>query len=62
MNLFWAVVRNVTALRRFESLRRFNPLPYSTKAATWFRERKDVFPDPNVESFPLREIRLDVSL
>jgi hypothetical protein len=62
MNLFWAAMRNVTPVRRFESLRRFNPLPRPTKSAAWFCEREVVFGGSQVESFPLREIRLDVSL
>jgi hypothetical protein len=62
MNLFWAIMRNMKALRRFESLRRFKPLPRPTKFAAWFCEREVVFGGSQVESFPLRETRLDVSL
>jgi hypothetical protein len=62
MNLFWAIMRNMTALRRFESLRRFNPLPRPTKSAARFSEREVVFRGSPAESFPLRETRLDVSL
>jgi hypothetical protein len=62
MNLFWATMRNMTTLRRFESLRRFNPLPRSKKLDAWFCEREVVFRGSHIESFPLREIRLAVSL
>jgi hypothetical protein len=62
MNLFWAIMRNMTALRRFESPRRFNPLPHPTKTAARFCEREVAFVGSQLESFPLRETKLDVSL
>jgi hypothetical protein len=57
MNLFWAAVRNVTALRRFESMHRFKTLPCAAKSAAGFDERGVDFPVSPGESFSLREIR-----
>ena len=57
MNLFLAVVENVTALRRFESMHRFKTLPCSRKSAAGFGERGVDFPVSRAESFSLREIR-----
>jgi hypothetical protein len=62
MNLFWAIVRNVTAARHFESLHRFKNLPHSPKFIARFGEREDDFPVTLIESFPLRETGHDVSL
>src|SRR5258708_35871463 len=62
MNLFWAAVRNVPAARHFESLHSFKNLPPCAKAAACFYQREVDFSDTHVESFPLREIRHDVSL
>src|SRR6476659_3970661 len=57
MNLFWTVVENVTALRRFESMHRFKTLPCSIKSAAGFGKRGVDFPVTRAESFSLREIR-----
>ena len=62
MNLFWAAVRNVTAVRRFDSSRRFNPLPRPTKSTALFCKREVVFVATCLESFPLRELGHDVFL
>src|SRR6266404_6919645 len=62
MNLFWAAVRNVTAARHFESLYSFKNLPPCATAAACFCQREVDFSGTHVESFPLREIRHDVSL
>jgi hypothetical protein len=62
MNLFWAIVRNMTALRRFDSVRRFKTLPLGAKAVAGFGRREVDFAGTGVESFPLREMRHDVSL
>jgi len=43
MNLFWAIVRNVTAVLHFESVRSFKTLPLSAKRAAWFCGREAVF-------------------
>jgi hypothetical protein len=56
MNLFCAIVRNVTALPGFESVRRFKTLPFAAKRAGRFRGCEVVFADPFGESFSLREI------
>jgi hypothetical protein len=62
MNLFWAIVRNMTMVRRFESAHRFKTLPLGAKnlCLTWRTEV--VFAGTRVESFSLRETRHDVSL
>ena len=57
MNLFLAVVENVTALRRFESLHRFKTLPCPMESAAGFGERGVDFSVRRAESFSLREIR-----
>src|SRR5260221_6736303 len=57
MNLFWAGVENVTAVRRFESMHRFKTLPCSINSAAGFGERGVDFPVSRAESFSLREIR-----
>jgi hypothetical protein len=62
MNLFWAAVRNVPAARHFESLHSFKNLPPCAKATACFYKREVDFSGRHVESFPLREIRHDVSL
>jgi hypothetical protein len=62
MNLFWAAVQNVTPARHFESLHSFKNLPPCAKAAARFYQRKVDFSGTHAESFPLREIRHDVSL
>jgi hypothetical protein len=62
MNLFWAIVKNVTAVSRFESVRSFKTLPQSAKCAAWFCEHKAVFVGTPGESFSLRETGHDVSL
>jgi hypothetical protein len=62
MNLFWAMVRNVTAVLHFESVRSFKTLPLSAKRAAWFRARVAVFAGTPGESFSLRETGHDVSL
>jgi hypothetical protein len=62
MNLFWAIARKMTALRRFESLRRFKTLPLRASPGGRFRKREVDFAGARVESFPLREMGHDVSL
>jgi hypothetical protein len=62
MNLFWAIGKNVTAPRRFESAHRFKTLRLRRKVASRFGERQFVFAGGCAESFSLREIRHDVSL
>jgi hypothetical protein len=62
MNLFCAIVRNVTALPGFESLRRFKTLPRAAKYAGRFCECEVVFVAARGESFSLREMGHDVSL
>jgi len=62
MNLFWAIVRNVTAVSRFESVRSFKTLPLSAKRAAWFCGRQAAFAGSLGESFSLRETGHDVSL
>jgi hypothetical protein len=62
MNLFWAIVRNVTAALGFESARRFKTLPFAAKSASCFRGCEVIFADAFGESFSLRETRLAVSL
>jgi hypothetical protein len=62
MNLFWAIARNMTALRRLDSVRRFKTLPLGAKAAAGFGRREVDFAGTSAESFPLREMRHDVSL
>jgi hypothetical protein len=62
MNLFWATAGNMTAVRRFESLRRFKTLSRSAKSAARFDERFVDFGGTRAESFSLREIRHDVHL
>src|SRR5258705_723830 len=57
MNFFWALVGNVTALRRFESMHRFKTLPCSMRSAAGLSERGVDFPVSRAESFSLREIR-----
>ena len=52
----------MTALRRFESIRRFRTLPLCAKAVADFDEAGVDFPGMHAESFSLREIRHDVSL
>jgi hypothetical protein len=51
MNLFWAIVRNVTAALRFESVRRFKTLPLLAKRAAWFCGREAVFAGPHGNHF-----------
>jgi hypothetical protein len=46
MNLFWAIVRNVTAALGFESVRRFKTLPLSAKRAARFCGCEAVFAGP----------------
>jgi hypothetical protein len=62
MNLFWAIARNVTALWRFDSLRRFKTLPRRAKLNARFDDRQVDFAGTCAESFPLRETAHDVSL
>jgi hypothetical protein len=62
MNLFCGIVRNVTTVLGFESLRRFKTLPLAAKCAGGFRACEVVFGDARGESFSLREIDHDVSL
>jgi len=62
MNLFWAAVRNVTAVLCFESLRRFKTLPLTAKDAGGYCGREVVFAGARAESFSLREAGHDVSL
>jgi hypothetical protein len=62
MNLFWAIARNMTAARHFESAHRFKTLRLCTKVAGAIGERQVVFAGTRRESFSLREARLDVSL
>jgi hypothetical protein len=62
MNLFWAIARNVTAIHRSESVRRFRTLPLCAKPIAGFGEGGVDFPGTHGESFSLREIRHDVSL
>jgi hypothetical protein len=62
MNLFWALVRIVTALACFESSHRFKTLRLCTKIARWLAKRQVVFAGKRAESFSLRETGLDVSL
>jgi len=62
MNLFWAIVRNMTAARRFESVHRFKTLLLCAENLCPIRRTELVFAGTRAESFSLREIRLDVSL
>jgi hypothetical protein len=62
MNLFWAIVRNVTAVLDFESVRRFKTLPLAAKHGVRFCECEVVVGGARDESFSLREIGHAVSL
>jgi hypothetical protein len=62
MNLFWAMARNMTAAPHFESARRFKTLALQAKNAACFCKHEVVFTGSRAKSFPLREIRHDVSL
>jgi hypothetical protein len=62
MNLFWAAVRNVTPVLRFESLHRFKTLSRPTKSVGSCCEREVDFRAMRLESFSLREIGHDVHL
>ncbi len=62
MNLFCAIVRNVTALPGFESMRRFKTLPLASKHDDRFCECEVVLAGAFGESFSLREIGHAVSL
>ncbi len=62
MNLFYAIVRNVTALPGFESVRRFKTLPLAAKHSGLICACEVVFGGPFDESFSLREIGHAVSL
>jgi len=62
MNLFWAIVGNVTAVVDFESVRSFKTLPLSAKRAAWFCGRAAVSAGTPGETFSLRETGHDVSL
>jgi hypothetical protein len=62
MNLFWAIVRNMTVARHFESAHRFKTLPLCAKNLCLIWRTEVVFAGTRVESFSLRETRHDVSL
>jgi hypothetical protein len=62
MNLFWAIARNMTAARHFESAHRFKTLPLCVKNRRLIWRTEVVFTGARAESFSLREIRHDVSL
>jgi hypothetical protein len=62
MNLFWAIARNVTAARHFESVHRFKTLPLCAKSRCLIWRTEVVFTGTRVESFSLRETGHDVSL
>jgi hypothetical protein len=62
MNLFWAVVRNMTVTACFESMRRFKTLQLCPKIVRHWAKRQVVFAGNRAESFSLREMRLAVSL
>jgi hypothetical protein len=62
MNLFWAPAINMTAAPYFESTRRFKTLALRAKNAAGLCKHEVVFTGRRAKSFPLREIRHDVSL
>jgi hypothetical protein len=62
MNLFWAITRNVTALRRFESAHRFKTLPPGIGTTACFCEPEVDFAGTPQRIFPLREMGHAVSL
>jgi hypothetical protein len=62
MNLFWALVRNMTVTACFESMHRFKTLRLCPKIVRRWAKRQVVFAGNRAESFSLRETRLAVSL
>jgi hypothetical protein len=62
MNLFWAIARNMTVARHFESMHRFKTLPLCAKNRCPIWRTEVVFAGTRVESFSLRETGHDVSL
>jgi hypothetical protein len=62
MNLFWAIARNMTIARHFESVHRFKTLPHCAKTRCLIWRTEVVFAGTGVESFSLRETGHDVSL
>jgi hypothetical protein len=62
MNLFWAIVRNMTTAWHFESVHRFKTLPLCAKNRCLIWRTEVVFTGSRAESFSLREMGHDVSL
>jgi hypothetical protein len=62
VNLFWAIERNMTAPPHIESLHRFKPLLLAAISGARICQGEVDFAGTRFESFPLRELRHDVSL
>ena len=62
MNLFWAIVRNVTAVRHFESAHRFKTLRLCTRDVARLGGTQLACGASRAESFSLRDAGHDVSL